>query len=127
MTPSRRSLVEFSGCLALYAGVLAASILLLRNVTGTSGPVATVVALLPMLPASAVCWVVLRQLRRMDELDRRIQLEALAFAFAATAVVSFSYGFLETVGYPRLPMFTVWPVMATLWLVGLRLASRRYR
>ena len=127
MTSCRRYLIELFACVGAYAAVLALSIVLLVTVTGTSGPVAAVVALLPMIPASAICWVVLRQLRRMDELHRRIQLEALAFAFAGTAIVSFSYGFLETVGFPRLPMFTVWPVMATLWIVGLRLANRRYR
>ena len=85
------------------------------------------IALSPMIPAAAMAWVVLRELRRMDELQLRIQLEALGFSFAGTAILTFSYGFLEGLGYPRLSMFTVWPILATLWIVGLVLASRRYR
>lgn len=127
MPPCRRYLIELSACIGAYAVVLMLSIVVLVNVTGTTGPVAAVVALLPMIPATAVCWVVLRQLGRMDELHRRIQLEALGFAFAGTAVATFSYGFLETVGFPRLPMFAVWPVMAVLWIAGVWLANRRYR
>ena len=127
MTPCRRYLIELFACIGAYAAAVALSIVLLVNVTGFSGPIATVVALLPMGPATAICWVVLRQLGRMDELHRRIQLEALGFAFAGTAVATFSYGFLETVGFPRLPMFTVWPVMGVLWLTGVWLANRRYR
>jgi hypothetical protein len=85
------------------------------------------VALSPMLPAAATAWVVLRELRRIDELQRRMQFEALGFAFAGTAILSFSYGFLEGLGYPRLSMFTVWPILAALWMVGLALARRRYQ
>ena len=80
-----------------------------------------------MLACAAAAWVILRELRRMDELQRRIQLEALGFAFAGTALLTFSYGFLEGLGYPRLSMFTVWPVMAALWIVGLLMARRRYQ
>ncbi len=85
-----------------------------------------VVALLPMAPAAGICWAILRQLHRMDELQRRMQLEALAFAFAGTALVTFSYGFMENAGFPRISMFAVWPLMGALWTIGLVLGRRRY-
>ncbi|WP_193171621.1 hypothetical protein [Nisaea nitritireducens] len=85
------------------------------------------IALLPMLPAAAVCWSVIRQVRRVDEMQRMIQFEALAIAFAATALSTFSYGFLESVGFPKLSMFAVWPLMAGFWIVGGVIARRRYR
>jgi hypothetical protein len=66
-------------------------------------------------------------MRRMDELQMRIQFEALGFAFAGTAILTFSYGFLEGLGYPKLSMFMVWPILAVLWVVGLVLARRRYQ
>ena len=50
----------------------------------------------------------------------------LGLSIAATALLSFGYGFLEGLGYPRLSMFGVWPLMAVLWLIGLALAGRRY-
>lgn len=80
-----------------------------------------------MIPATVMCWVVLRHLRRVDELQRRVQLEALGLAFAGTALITFSYGFLELIGFPKLSMFAVWPIMAMLWIIGGLLAGRRYR
>jgi len=87
----------------------------------------TVVALMPMLPGVAVAVVVMRRVRGSDELQRRIQLEALSLAFAGTALATFSYGFLEKVGYPKLSMFFVWPLMAVLWMVGGIVSGRRFR
>jgi hypothetical protein len=42
-------------------------------------------------------------------------------------ILTFSYGFLEGLGYPRLSTFLVWPVLAVLWIAGHALARRRYR
>lgn len=85
------------------------------------------VAILPMLPALLVPVAVVRRLRAMDELQRRMSLEALGFAFGATAVVTFAYGFLQLVGFPQVSWLMVWPVMAIFWLVGQFLSWRRYR
>jgi hypothetical protein len=54
-------------------------------------------------------------------------LEGLAFAFAATGLTTFSYGFLQTVGFPNLSWFIVWPVMSLFWGVGHAMAKRRFR
>jgi hypothetical protein len=123
---SKRYLKELSASLAVYCVLLFGSIELLQAAK-LAAPWRDVVALSPMLGAIAMAWVILRELRRMDELQRRIQLEALGFSFAGTAILTFSYGFLEGLGYPRLSMFTVWPVLAVLWIAGLLLARRRYQ
>jgi len=123
---SKQYLKELSIAFAAYAALLVGSIELLQHVA-IAAPWRDLVALSPMLAAVAMPWVILRELRRMDELQMRIQLEALGFSFAGTAVLTFSYGFLEGLGYPRLSMFSVWPVMAVLWIVGLVLARRRYQ
>jgi len=117
---------ELWTALAVYGAMLVGSIQLLTHLD-VARPWRDLIALSPMLPAAATAWVVLRELRRMDELQRRIQLEALGFSFAGTAILTFSYGFLEGLGYPRLSMFTVWPILAALWIVGLVLARRRYQ
>jgi hypothetical protein len=122
---NKRYSVELFSTLLVYAALLVGSIEILQR-TALPGPWRTVIALSPMLAFAAACHVVLRQLRRMDEMQRRIQLEALGFSFAGTAMLSFGYGFLEGLDYPRLSMFWVWPVMAGLWCVGLVLARRRY-
>ena len=80
-----------------------------------------------MVPLIAVTLAVVGTVRASDELQSRIQFEALAFAFAFTAFTTFSYGFLEIyAGFPHLNMFSVWPIMAVFWLIGLLLAKRRY-
>ena len=123
---SKPYLKELTAALVVYGLMLVGSIELLTHVS-IAAPWRDVIALSPMLACAAAVWVILRELRRMDELQRRIQLEALGFAFAGTALLTFSYGFLEGLGYPKLTMFTVWPVMAVLWVAGLVFARRRYQ
>ena len=123
---SKRYVIELTSALVVYGLILVGSITLLTHVD-VARPWRDLIALSPMLPALAMPWIILRELRRMDELQRRIQLEALGFSFAGTAILTFSYGFLEGLGYPRLSMFSVWPILAVLWVIGLLLARRRYR
>ena len=121
----RRYLTELFTAVGVYAVFLVGSILFI-NANPTSS-LRVAVALIPMIPALFVPFVVLRQLRRMDELQRRVQLEALGFAFATTAVLTFGYGFVENVGAPHISWFAVWPLMAVLWAIGVGIANRRFR
>jgi hypothetical protein len=56
-----------------------------------------------------------RHVARIDEYQRLRLLEGIALAFAITGAVTFSYGFLETAGFPKLSMFSVWIVMGASW------------
>lgn len=125
MTKHTRYYLELTITLVLYTVLLMASLAWLR--THPTSSWRSVIALMPMLPALFMPVVVVRYLRRIDELQRQIQLEALGFAFAGTAVITFGYGFLEGVGFPRASAFTVWPIMAVLWVIGGFLSRRRYR
>jgi hypothetical protein len=60
-------------------------------------------------------------------LQRRVQFEAVAFAFAATALLTFTYGLLENVDFPRISLTWVLPLMIVLWTAGqaFRAASLR--
>lgn len=120
-----RYLIELFAVIALYGIVLVASLWLLK--TYPDSPLRVVIALAPMLPALLLPVVVVRYLRRVDELQRQIQLEALGFAFAGSAVITFGYGFLETAGFPHLSWFAVWPIMGVLWIIGAFISQRRYR
>ena len=117
---------ELLSTLTVYGVVLVGSIELLKH-SDFAPRWQAAIALTPMLACLAAAWVILREIRRMDELQRRIQFEALGFAFAVTALATFSYGFLEGLGWPRLSMFGVWPLMATSWVFGRVMARRRYR
>lgn len=121
----KRFLVHFWLAMAVYAGAVIASSLLLAQVQDGALRIAS--ALLPVLPMIAVATVVIRQIRHLDELARKVHLEGLAVGFVGTALITFSYGFLETAGFPRLSMFMVWSLMGPLWAVGSFFAWRRYR
>ncbi|MET3598977.1 hypothetical protein [Martelella mangrovi] len=121
-----RQLFYMIAGLAAYAALLICSQYLLGN--GLEGNTLRLsIALLPMLPALFICVVVVRCIRQLDELQRRVQLEALAVASAGTALITFSYGFLEGIGFPRLSMFMVWPLMAAIWFLGVIVGKFRFR
>ncbi len=125
MKTHARYAVEFSAALIGYAIVLVGSIALLGSYgdTGWRYPL----ALSPILPAAMALLAFVRFFRAVDELEQRVHLEGLAFAFGASALATFAYGFLEGAGFPHLNWTFVWPVMATFWGVGNVLARRRYR
>jgi hypothetical protein len=111
--------------LALYTVALVVSLTWLK--AGVEGPWKYVISVLPVLPALGVPFAVVRYCQAMDELQRRIQLESLAFGFAAAAIATFTYGFLQNAGLPDVSWVWVWPVMGMCWLVGGLVARRRYR
>ncbi|PZW64446.1 hypothetical protein F471_03967 [Pseudomonas sp. URMO17WK12:I1] len=125
MTDSKRFVIHFS--LAITAYVIAVAVSSLTQVMLPEGIARTLCALLPIAPMIVVAITVIRQIRQLDEMARTIHLEALALAFVGTALITFSYGFLETAGFPRLSMFFVWPLLAALWGLGAWLGWRRYR
>ena len=63
----------------------------------------------------------------LDEFQRRVQLEALTFSLGGTALLTFTYGFLEYAGAPHVNLMFVLPLCAFLWFVGVVFAERRYR
>ncbi|EJL06743.1 MULTISPECIES: hypothetical protein [Pseudomonas] len=121
----KRYLVEFTLVLLAYLVAVVLSTYLLPGMDSSAGRIA--VSLIPVIPMIAMALVVIRQLRRLDELSQRIQLNALGIAFVCTALITFSYGFLEIAGLPRLSMFAVWPIMGSVWLVATLLGNRRYQ
>ena len=115
---------ELGIAMAAYVIVVLVSI---KLVGGLDQPIKTLVALTPLLPAGFALVAYLRFLSRMDELGRRIQLEALAFGFGAAGLLTFAYGFLENAGFPQLSYIWVFPLMIALWGIGGAVASYRYR
>ena len=123
--PASKYVATMIVSLSLYAAALVASLTWLK--AGVEGPWKYAIAVLPVLPALGVPLAVIRLCRAMDELQLRIQLESLAFGFAAAAVTTFSYGFLQNAGLPEVSWVWVWPVMAVCWILGQLVARRRYR
>lgn len=86
-------------------------------------------ALLPVPAFALLVWGFLRNVRGLDELGRRIHLEALALAFPIALLVAFTAGLLDLAGFhgkgnwdlPRL-----WPLLVFPYFVGVWLGQRRY-
>ena len=122
--PSRRCLVRALLIWGSYAGLVGISGWLVDANPGADWRYA--VAVLPMIPLVFVLLVWLRLFRRLDELEQRVALESLAFAFGATVLITFGYGFLQTAGLPNINWLFVWAVMGSCWILGGRLARRRW-
>ncbi|WP_426112605.1 hypothetical protein [Massilia sp. PWRC2] len=111
----RRELVL---AIVVYIVLLVGAILLARPME--EGLVRTLLLLAPMLGFGLMIRAIVRHVARIDEYQRLRLLESFSIAMAITAAVSFSYGFLETAGFPLLSMFWVWIVMGSSWgLVGM--------
>jgi hypothetical protein len=119
---NRKYFIELLGALGLYVLVLVGSITLAKSME--TGVARTGLLLSPVLPLGLAIWAIARHFRRVDEFIRLRSLESLSIAAGITAALSFTYGFLESAGYPKLSMFWVWPVMGAAW--GLHTCARRF-
>lgn len=121
---SRAYMREFFTAMAAYV----VAVLVTVKFTPDIDPVLRVpFVLIPLIPSAFALRAYLRYLGRMDELGRRIQLEALAIGFGAAGMLTFAYGFLENAGFPQLSYVFVFPLMIFLWGIGGAIASRRYQ
>ena len=90
----RRYLREFLPPMLAYALVVIGSVWLLRRINGPDW-LRALVALAPVLPIGLALRAIARHIRNIDELQQRIELEAVSIA---TALVSLGYlagGFLQ--------------------------------
>jgi hypothetical protein len=117
--------IQFGFALLAYLMVLVGSVTVVSANTGA--PWRYWVAALPMVPAGLVIWLVVRQLGRLDEVQKRTQMQAIGFALAATGLVTFGYGFLEGAGLPHLSPSWVLPLIAAFWGLGLLALGLRGR
>jgi hypothetical protein len=84
-------------------------------------------AVLTFVPDVFLAWLYVRYVRHMDELERRMQLEACATAFLGGTLVTVFYAYLATGGAPRWDPMAVPGLLIGLWLLGLGQAKWRYR
>jgi hypothetical protein len=93
-----------------------------------------VAALSPLLPSLLYVWSVARWIRGMDELQRRIQLEACLFATIGTIFITTALSLLADVGginMPRLQHGLGWEgafaSVMFLYILGNIIVNRRYK
>jgi hypothetical protein len=112
--------IELGAAMVVYAATLVGSISFGKPME--PGAMRTLLLLTPAIPLLLAIWAIVRQFSRMDEFVRLRSLENFAIAGAVTAGLTFTYGFLETAGFPKLSMFWVWSLMGATWaaVAGLR-------
>ncbi len=119
-------ILQFTGVMMLYVVILIITVTLLKTLPATSAW-RFLAAMLPMIPIVLGLLAFLRFFGEMDELQKRIQLYALAFSFGATGLLTFSYGLLQNAGLPQVSFIAVFPMMIALWGLGSVIASLRYQ
>src|SRR6185295_5898282 len=99
---NKRYIREFSISMVAYLITIILSVTLIENMPEDSAwriPL----ALAPVVPIIFQLLAFIHYLTGVDELQQRIHLLAIGFAAGAVGLLSFSYGFLENVGFPPLP------------------------
>jgi hypothetical protein len=87
------------------------------------------VAILPAVPISFGVYFFIRYLKFGDELERKIQFDAISFSAGMTGVITFALGLLEGAGLaiPRGSLVIVFPMLIFFWGFGQISARKRYQ
>ena len=120
-----KSQIQFAFAILAFLMVLAGSVTAVQSNPSVSWRY--FVAAIPAVPAGLVIWLFVRALSRLDEVHKRLQVQALGFSLASTALLTFGYGFFEGVGWPTLNGTFILPLMALLWGLGMLVLALRYR
>jgi heme/copper-type cytochrome/quinol oxidase subunit 4 len=119
----RRYLVEFLISMAVYSVAVVVSVMLRQPHTNPS----LAVALIPEIGVLAATATMVRFALRMDEMQRRIAIDAAAFSAVVTVVVCMGLGFAENAsGIPHISMIWTFPIAGLTWGAALPLMRRRY-
>ena len=88
------------------------------------------IALLPVPFFAAFLWRVITGTRSLDELERRIHLEALAVCYPLTLLFLLVLGLMQravTLSFEDWSYLHVWPYLIFFYIAGLVVATRRYK
>lgn len=122
----RHNLNRANGWMALWLVSFAAATWLIRAEIVTAGPLGWVIAILPTAIGIGALLGFGRFLRQADELQRKIQLEALALGFGAGLFAGFGYRLFEGLGAPVARISDAAIVIVLFYLIGLWMGRRRY-
>jgi hypothetical protein len=124
-TNHKRYLREFLPATLAYAVLVIITVWLLKHQIFPQ--LRILWAVLPVIPALFAMWAAIRYFRGLDELQRRIQFEGLAFSFLANCILFLTWGLLQNAGLPHADVIWVAPLLVGLWGVGACIAKRRYQ
>jgi len=121
----KRYLKEIGGSMAAYTAMVAVSVWLVKG--HVHSPLRYLFAALPVIPSGFALWAAIRFFRGLDELQRRIQFEAIAFSFLGTCLISLNWGILQRAGLPHADVVWITLLMFVLYCIGIPIACRRYQ
>jgi hypothetical protein len=122
----KRYFKEFGISIGVYVLAVIASTTVLNNFEFPR-IAQVIITLVPVIPTIFVVLSIMRALRDSDELQHRIQLQAVTFSAITTGLITFSYGFLENVGFSPFPTIWILPMMFFLWGISLGYFVRKYQ
>ena len=85
------------------------------------------VAAAPAVPAIWLAYSIGSAIAQLDELQRRIQLEAIGIGFAGSVVITLIYALLVQVGIPQISWMFIPLLMLLLWAMGKLWTMWKYR
>ncbi len=89
-----------------------------------------VVALIPAIPFAAFLWLFITNIGQMDEMEKKIQMEAMAFAFPMAVLLLMVLALMQ-LAIPLSPddwsYRHVWPFLPIFYFAGVALAWRKYK
>ena len=121
----KRYWLEFLPAMALFLASVYFSTVVLRHLIAP--PLRVWAALLPAPFSILVVLAMVRRVRRLDELERRIELEAAMIAGLAVGLASFAAGFLVEAHVLQISIIAVFPTMIAVYTIAQTWAGRRYR
>jgi uncharacterized membrane protein YhdT len=131
-TVHRQYIKSIIPAMLAYVAVLFGSVFLLKN-AGSEFPVyaRAALSLAPVVPIVFVCRAMIRFLQSCDELERKIELEAIAISCLLNGLIFLALGFLASAKIIFLDggLVAIWVFPALCGLYGLTkcITSWRYR
>lgn len=120
----RRYRTRFIASMSVYAVLVVLLLPLVKRIEPMWAKV--VLALVPLVPIVVAISEMLRYVASLDELERRVQFEAVSAALILTCLVTFAWGLLEIAGLPQLRVVMVLPLFCLIYGLAVWAATRKY-
>lgn len=111
--------------LIIYIGMLALITTLKNEIQNRT--YLYVISLLPMIPATFLAYGILKILRKLDELEEKIILEAAAFSFLISVLGFVGLGLVQRAGLPIPDLLILALLMAIFLFIGKIRGNRKHK
>lgn len=121
---SKRYRIRFIASMSVYALLVVLLLPLVKRIEPMWAK--ATLALVPVVPIVVAVSEMLRFVASLDELERRVQFEAVSAASILTCLSTFAWGLLEVAGLPHLRAVLVLPLFCLFYGIAVWLTTRKY-